>query len=454
MIAVPYTVIVLSLLHAHRWARAGWARLSAPLGLPALARRRPLMSTIVLGVGTALAAAAVTPTRAGLPWLLVFAAGVLAWSQAASALLELPSTLAEIRRASARRWPERWFAPRLLEPLDSVLVRVAIDVAVVVTPPFVLLLVERRPSPCALVFLAAGFLVTADAMEALDHINIHRRVFRTRDHHGSTRWVFAVSRWLVEQVLCTMCLRMPGWYRIQHLYIHHVENSGIDDTQSTNRHPVGFIGFCRSALAFSISLVAPIDVLAYLVRRSRRRPARELLAAIARHYAMLAAIAWVNPWFTMGYLAIRASIGGVASTVYFYLWHGLIVRRGPRPGVLANTIDVVDSSTGHAFLGENYHIEHHLHPARHWSRLEADFVRHADDRARAGAPVVVLRDASEADELRQAIFASLWTEDHGRLSALLLDPCTVAALCTTRAPMQRWYQRCDRLLGHIALRLV
>lgn len=450
LVAVPASTAVLAALWSYQLLGATWDRLSSWLRLGALSARAPLASSVALGAAVSLLGATdAVPLQAGAR-VPLFLLALLAWSRATAALLTLPSSLAAIREAGERRWPERWFARHLADPHDTILVRTAIHLSVVVIPPFLLLLIERQLTPYALIFMAAGYLVAADHMEALDHINIHRRLLRGDKQRGPARWVLAAGAFYLEQVLPMMCLRMPGWYRIQHLYMHHAENSGLLDNQSTNRYPTGYIGFCLSALDFAVSLLLPVDLFLYLLRRRKLPAARQLAAAVVRHYAVLGAIAWVHPAFALSFLLLRASVGGVTSTIYFYLWHGLVLR-GDASSVFDNTIDVVDRSVDHAFLGENFHVEHHLHPSRHWSQMAGDFERHTEDRTRAATPVFVLRDAGQANELRHAIFAALWTEDCTRLGPLLADPATLTALAERPASQRRWYRRCDRALGRFAL---
>lgn len=453
LVAIPASTAVLAALWSYQVLGRAWDLLSSWLRLGTLSARAPLASSLALGAAVNLVGATdamALPAAARVPLFLV---ALLAWSRATAALLTLPSSLAEIREAGERRWPERWFARHLADPHDTILVRTALHLSVVAIPPFLLLLLERQLSPYALVFLAAGYLVAADHMEALDHINIHRRLLRGGQQRGPARWVLAAGAFYLEQVLPMMCLRMPGWYRIQHLYMHHAENSGLLDNQSTNRYPTGYIGFCLSALDFAVSLLLPVDLFLYLLRRRKLPAARQLVAAVVRHYAVLGAIAWVHPAFALSFLLLRASVGGVTSTIYFYLWHGLVLR-GDASSVFDNTIDVVDRSVDHAFLGENYHVEHHLHPSRHWSQMASDFERHTEARTRAATPVFVLRDSGQASELRYAIFAALWTEDRTRLGPLLADPATLTALAERPARQGRWYRGCDLALGRMALELL
>ena len=68
--------------------------------------------------------------------------------------------------------------------------------------------------------------------------------------------VLAACQWLFEYPVTLLTIRVPEFYRIQHVYVHHVEGNGPDDTQSTMAYDrTSFLDFSRHALLQGLDLM-------------------------------------------------------------------------------------------------------------------------------------------------------------------------------------------------------
>ena len=68
--------------------------------------------------------------------------------------------------------------------------------------------------------------------DLIDHVNIHTRVFQPKI--GASPCGQAAARALqfyFEYVLSVLVARAPHYYRVQHVYQHHVEDNGMLDSQ-------------------------------------------------------------------------------------------------------------------------------------------------------------------------------------------------------------------------------
>ena len=84
-------------------------------------------------------------------------------------------------------------------------------------------------------YIAACCCSSQFPYEITDHINIHNRIFNPKARCVATqrRRILEACHIYFDKVLTLLSARVPDYYRIQHVYVHHVEENGPDDTQST-----------------------------------------------------------------------------------------------------------------------------------------------------------------------------------------------------------------------------
>lgn len=342
-----------------------------------------------------------------------YLASISAYYISATTLLSFPPTLKGIQAESERCWPERWYARRLAHPIDAFFVRVIMRNTAITAPAFLAVIL---PSTCSL-FSAAGYLlaisITGRAQESLDHGNIHNNLFRfSHTQNRLDRLILRCTAAYHNYILNPMSGRIPNWYKITHIAVHHVENSGPDDFQATRHYDrTSFFDFCRLGARLTFTATIGADALLYLIRRKRFKAARELTRAMLLYYLALASLAafnWPGALVLVG-ARLLAGPGGAATT---FRWHGLVDMDDPN-NIFRNTITVGSGVDEHGSFGLIFHIEHHLHPQRHWSHYAAD--------ARANAARYRDEGSITLNLGRTSFLGSLWRRRFDDLAACVVD---------------------------------
>ena len=144
---------------------------------------------------------------------------------------------------------------------------------------------------------SALLLLSQFPYEITDHVNIHNRIFNPKPGASpSTKRILKGCQIYFDKVLPLLSARVPDYYRIQHVYVHHVEENGPDDTQSTMAYDrASFFDFSRHAFWQGLELVSGYAVIPYLRRRKKGRQLREFIRGIATWYTFVIAVALINP---------------------------------------------------------------------------------------------------------------------------------------------------------------
>jgi hypothetical protein len=132
-----------------------------------------------------------------------------------------------------------------------------------------------------------------------------------------------------------------------------------------------FFDFSRHAFWQGLDLVTGFAVIPYLRRRKKNRQLREFVRGMAIWYVFIIAVTIINP-LTGLLIHVSRFLGGNILTLVAFFQHGVIDARDVH-AVHGNTLDY--SGPEHGSLGDDYHVEHHLKPARHWSKYHEDFKR-------------------------------------------------------------------------------
>ena len=279
-----------------------------------------------------------------------------------------PMSFAALREKNRVNWPERLFVPILSNRLDAVFFRMVIDISVATVPFFVALWLPfaKLSLTGALFYIAIG--AAGEMLETLEHTNIHNRVFRcAKGAHGVKPLIARSFEWWATYVAVTTCGRIPNWYRVQHIGVHHAEDNGPEDVQTTSSGDrSSYVYFCRSAFLWVVDVLIPIPMFIYLARRGGWRRITSLTIAMVTYYAMLVLVSLLagSFWPALALIVI-VSTAGPGSVSAYYFWHAFVDPDEPG-NIYRNSVDV-DAMLEHGFYGAVLHLEHHLHPARHWS---------------------------------------------------------------------------------------
>lgn len=299
-------------------------------------------------------------------------------------LLALPGTTLRLEELVTTRWPENKVLRYLERPVDALLWRVACGALIIVAPAWALLCLPetRGLLACATLIVATVFSVgTAD--ELTDHSHIHSNLYQpARNAPKCVVRLLNVMAFVHLWVLNPLTLRIPHYYRVQHVYLHHVENNGPEDNQTTLRYDrTSYIGFCLFSMKIGLSLLFAHDVYRYVARKGKTRLVRMLLAGQLYVFGLLVLLAQIDLGIALFVCLLRFSQGFLFAVVA-YSWHGLADVDNPCE-VTTNTHNGLVA--GHGQFGAFCHLEHHVAPGTHWSDLQGFMTRREETNAAKGA---------------------------------------------------------------------
>ena len=344
-----------------------------------------------------------------------------------------PDTFSELRDPIGSRPLERLFARYLNHPIDAIFTRVWLANSIAIIPLSVLLMWPSTINYLVIVGYTVILLLTQLPQEITDHTNIHTRIFSRE--LALRLGIKRLLGWLqiyFEWVLTLLVARVPGYYRVQHIYIHHTEDNGPADLQTTLPYDrTSFLDFSRHAMRQGVDLVTGWWVLSYLYRKGKVRPMRDVGRGLAVWYAILLVLAVLNPITAVVLFSTRFIGGNILSLIAFY-WHG-VVDPEDHLGAHGNSIEYVGN--GHGNLGDDFHAVHHLRPGRHWSHYYEEFAK----QEQRGHPGIIMQKDAFGPLM---LVAALWRQDfsaigqHARLGTTTGDE--LARVIEERTRPGRW----------------
>lgn len=352
-------------------APAAW--LARTTRLTVLAERLPVVTLIGTIVPVALAAV-VWDQMSGWQWqsrlgmAFLWTLGLHLCATAYTAAAQIPTDPAHYGKVIASRWPDRWYAKHLKTASNALYVRTLIVNSWLRIPAVIALIVPEQINVLSVVLFMATELRSGMPHEVLDHSDIHNNLFSGR--HLSAGWprrvLWLTSRYL-RLILNMAYLRSPHFYRVQHVYVHHVENNKPSDTQSTlHRDRTSFLDFSEHALKYALSWSFACDVFAYLHRRGSFRECRLLVTGMAIWFSALVILACWSPTAAVFLLWVRFA-GGPGSAMESYFQHGLVDPSAPED-VYRSTVNWIVDTPTYAAAGDFLHVRHHLRSGEHFSR--------------------------------------------------------------------------------------
>lgn len=345
---------------------------------------------------------------------------------------EHPETFAGLRHSIEERPLDRWFAKSLLRPIDAVFTRIGVANTLALVPVTVVLVLPSTVNYLALAAYGTAAMLIQFPQDLMDHANIHNRIFTPRnDASPRVKRILRACQIYYENVECLLALQIPQYYRIQHNYVHHVEDNGPADSQTTLPYDrMSFFDFARHALRQGIDLVTGWQVFRYLAAKGKHKQIRELARGIVIWYAVLALIAVFNP-IAAAMVFFSRFVGGNILSLFSFWQHGLIDEHDVHD-VHGNSTDFAGSEHGN--LGHDYHVEHHLRPGRHWADYYEQYAKAA---AAEGGHKALVMDKDAFGPL--TFVAALWRKDadaiarYGRIQGIAAgDQASLAELVRER----------------------
>ncbi len=322
-----------------------------------------------------------------------------------------PETIDGIKSSIETRWPDRWFAAHLHNPLDAAFVRIWIGNALAMIPITVLLVLPQTLNYFVVAIWSTALLLVLFPQDLVEHTHMHNRLFTARiGSSGRVKRVLSACQWFFEYPVTLLTIRVPEFYRLQHVYVHHVEGNGPDDTQSTMAFDrTSFLDFSRHSLMQGLDLLTGCLVIPYLRAKGKTRQLRELLGGMAVFYGLVLLIGIFNP-IAAGLILASRLCGGQILSFFAFFQHGLI-DPSDVDDVHGNTINYHGHEHGH--LGADFHVEHHLKPARHWSAYAAEAAKETAAHEEGHRAMVV--DKGFYSPL--GMMRALWTRDFAGVAA-------------------------------------
>ena len=162
---------------------------------------------------------------------------------------ECADTFDGLNTSIADRPLERWLARVLHHPVDAVFTRVWVANSVLMAPMTLLLILPNTINYFVIMAYATTLLLGQFPQEIVEHQNIHTRVFSPKiGASPRIKMLLNALQFYFEYVFALLTSRVPGFYRVQHVYVHHAEDNGPLDTQTT-------LPYDRTS--FSISVFTP-----------------------------------------------------------------------------------------------------------------------------------------------------------------------------------------------------
>jgi hypothetical protein len=321
-----------------------------------------------------------------------------------------PDTFEGLKRSIASRPLERWLSTILNHPIDAIFTRIWVGNSLAILPLTILLIAPPTVNYFVIAAYGVALLLIQFPHELIDHTNIHTRVFAPKiGASPRAKLLLKGLQFYFDYVLALLALRPPYYYRVQHVYIHHVEDNGPDDSQSTMTYDrASYLDFCRHAFKQGLDLVSGYTVFRYLQARGKKRQIRELLRGLAIWYVMLAAVAVFNP-IAAALLFVSRFLGGNLQSLVAFWQHGLV---DPNEAHEPHGHSVDYAGPEHGNLGNDYHVEHHHRPGRHWSAYYEVFSRQVE--SAGGHPAVVMQKEVFGP---LAFVAALWRRDFASVAA-------------------------------------
>lgn len=333
------------------------------------------------------------------------------FSRAYLVYTDYPDTFEGLKASIESRPLDRLISRHLHNPIDAIFTRIWVANSIALIPLSALLIIPSTINYFVILAVSVAMLLAQFPHEIIDHTNIHTRVFQPRI--GASRRVRLVLRGLqiyFENVLSMLVSRTPHFYFAQHVFVHHFEGNGPNDSQSTEPYDrTSFLDFARHAFRQGVHLVTGVAIVRYLRANGRHKPARDLILGLAAWWVLIGLIATFNVIAAI-MLFLGRFIGGNVQSLVAFWQHGL-VDPDESHKTYSNTIDFAGPEHGN--LGNDYHVEHHDQPGRHWSKYYDLFQR---QQAREGGHPAVVFQKDMFSPL--AFVAALWRKDHATIAAM------------------------------------
>lgn len=281
------------------------------------------------------------------------------------ALNYFPQKKNEVYVLIQKRWPERWYSSRLRHPESAIFIRFVLLEGITLSVAFIAMAYPEAPNVLNAAFYIYAVLILTSALhEEVDHSDIHNDHFRpAKETKGIARLILTCTSKFLRWILNPLAGRQPSFYRVQHVYIHHVEDNGPDDIQTTLRSErTSFIDFCSYHMRTTLSVVFGVDVILYLWKH-RRRKLPQFLRGMVIWYGLLLLLSIHSPVGALILFCTRAVGRGLWGALGSYAWHA-IADPVDSDNISSTTNDLLYKQEPGNIAG--LHVRHHEKSGEYW----------------------------------------------------------------------------------------
>lgn len=321
-----------------------------------------------------------------------------------------PETFEGLKQAIASRPFDRWISTHLHHPIDAIYTRIWVGNSVAMIPLTLLLILPQTNNYFVLAAYGTALLLLQFPHELADHVNIHTRIFQPKIGASEPiKKLFGALQFYFEYVLAMLVARAPNYYRVQHVYVHHVEDNGLLDSQTTaHLDRTSFLDFSRHAFKQGLDLVFGVSIYRYIKAKGKNRQLRDLVRGMAIWWAFVIIVGIFNPVGAI-ILFVSRFIGGNMQSLVAFWQHGLVDPKDIQDNY-GNTTNYAGPEHGN--LGNDYHVEHHVRPGRHWAAYYEDFSK--ESAKETGHRSVVMHKETFSP---LTFVAALWGKDYAAIAS-------------------------------------
>jgi hypothetical protein len=347
-------------------------------------------------------------------WTAAVACAMFAWLAVrvvAAATKDVSENPGGIIIPARLKW---WLATRFRNPRDVHYANLLVVNSLVICPALIGVLV----APVLSLFTVMTYFLVASFMgllqESLIHSDVHNHFFKWK--HLKTREERLAFRSLNLYLKCVIPFisgRFPYHYTVEHGMIHHVENNGLNDVQSTVWYDrKSFIDYSRFALRQALQVSTGNDWYQYLAKRRMKKAVGILIRGQMLRYGALGLIALYNVPAAI-LLLLHPFWAAVPRATSIFLWHGLVDISDPE-NPYTNSINIAAGPDGiHA-----WHVEHHIQPNDHWSNMRTNAERDRESYEREGTITFIPHP-----QLRRLFLKAMWTRRFDLLATMCIPTC-------------------------------
>lgn len=309
---------------------------------------------------------------------------------------------------------QRWLTARLKNTRDLHYANLLVVNSLVILPALIGVLVP----PLRSMFIVVIYLLVVFFMgllqESLIHSDVHNHFFKFKHlKDAKSRAIFRSINVYLKCVIPFISGRFPLHYTVEHGMIHHVENNGVDDVQSTVWYDrKSFIDYSRFALRQALQVTTAYEWYRYLAKRRMKKAVVILAKGQILRYGAIAIVGLYNlPAAIL--LIVHPLLVAVPRATSIMLWHGLVDVSDP-DNPYTNSINIAAGPGGiHA-----WHVEHHVQPSDHWSEMRDNAERDRQKYALAGTITF-----APHPQLRELFLKAMWTRRFDLLATMCVPNC-------------------------------